>query len=96
MNIYVITAALAELAALKADMEAGRLVRVGSNRALTLEELDALEEPTPVYVKHRYGAWQQDGWHIWSPFAEDRDCELYDTQNYGITWEAWIRRPTDE
>lgn len=69
---------------------------VEPNRKLTMEDLGDLLEPTPIYVLHRYGAWQLNGWHIWEPCLEDRDCEIYDVGNYGITWDAYLRRPTDE
>ena len=73
---------------------------VPPSRALTLDELNALEEPTPIYVLHRYGAWRQNGWRIWEPCSEDRDGDIYVTGNYtgnyGITWDAYLRRPTDE
>lgn len=79
------------------DAKAAALQRyVEPLKPMTLDELTTIEEPTPIYVLHRYGEWQQNGWHIWEPRPDDRDCETSDTQNYGITWDAYLRRPTDE
>jgi hypothetical protein len=60
---------------------------------LTKKDLLSFDEPLPIYVKHRYGDWQQDGWHIWSPEHGDNDCEIANLENYGICWDAFLAKP---
>jgi hypothetical protein len=64
-----------------------------TNYPLSKEDLLMFSEPIPIYVQHRYGEWQQDGWHIWSPEKGDRDCEIANLENYGICWDAFLAKP---
>jgi hypothetical protein len=60
---------------------------------LSKDELLHVEEQIPIYVMHRYGAWQQNGWHIWNPEIKENDTEIADLENYGITWDAYLIKP---
>ena len=63
--------------------------------ALTEEDLLSFTEQVPIYVKHRYGEWQQNGWHIWNSEQSENDCEIASLKNYGICWDAYLSAQDD-
>ena len=73
-------------------------------RVMTVEEVLALPEDTPIYIENCDGP---NGWDVYAGITKDADndvvtgaiwatCEYWSQDEYGETWRCWTSRPTDE
>ena len=68
------------------------------NEPITLEELRGMDGQ-PIYIKHLFGKWHWDGWHILENCEEElimHDGSILLDENYGKTWVAYRRKPEPE
>ena len=79
-----------------------KLLKEQEARVMTLEELLALPQDTPVFIEENNG---ECGWNVFYEIDEENDvcfcgfrasADYYDVESYGEEYICWTYRPTEE
>lgn len=79
-------------------------VKAQEPMVMTLEEVRALDNDTPIYIQHKSG---ECGWDIYRGIEDDITCDIvtgslwaegeyWYQKEYGKSFVCWTFRPTDE